>query len=160
VFDFTRGQVLVSVDAGQTFAASLKGLPELNPSWQRGFIVSAPGALRDLWIGLPDALVRVGGIDERPRTIKRIAGAERLALGKAAPGAAYPSVYLAGRAVTPAGQESQGLFRSDDAGASFRRIDGAHQNFAGIVSLAADPLEHGTVYVGTRGRGVFMGSAR
>jgi len=160
VFDFTRGQVLVSVDAGQTFATSLKGLPELNPSWQRGFIVSAPGALRDLWIGLPDALVRVGGIDERPRTIKRVAGAERLALGKAAPGATYPSVYLAGRWVPPAGDEVQGLFRSDDAGASFRRIDGANQNFAGIVSLAADPLEHGTVYVGTRGRGVFMGSIR
>jgi hypothetical protein len=160
VFDFTRGQVLVSVDAGQTFVPSLKGLPELNPSWQRGFIVSAPGVLRDLWIGLPDALVRVGGIDERPRTIKRVAGAERLALGKAAPAAAYPSVYLAGRCVTPKGEEMQGLFRSDDAGANFRRIDDAQRHFAGILSLAADPLEHGTVYVGTRGRGVFMGSVR
>jgi len=160
VFDFTRGQVLVSVDAGQSFAVSLKGLPELNPSWQRGFIVSAPGAPRDLWIGLPDALVRVGGIDERPRTIKRVASAERLALGKAAPGAAYPSVFLAGRCLMSKGEEVTGLFRSDDAGASFQRIDGAGRQFAGIVSLAADPLEHGTVYVGTRGRGVFMGSVR
>lgn len=159
VFDFTRGQVLTSVDAGQTFAVGVKGLPPLNPAWQRGFVLSAPGALRDLWIGLPDALVRVGGVDGRPLTIKQVVGAERLAFGKAAPGASYPSVYLAGRMTTPKGEAQQGLFRSDDAGASFRRLDDARQHFAGILSLAADPLEHGTVYVGTRGRGIFIGTA-
>lgn len=160
VLDFTRGEVLVSVDAGQTFVPSLTGLPELNPSWQRGFIVSAPGALRDLWIGLPDALVHVGGVDERARTVKRVAGVERLALGKAGQGASYPSVYLAGRVATPAGTEATGLFRSDDAGASFRPIDDPRHRLGGVISLAADPLEHGTVYVGTRGRGVFIGTSR
>lgn len=160
VLDITRGQVLVSVDAGQTFTTSLTGLPVLNPSWQRGFIVSAPGALRDLWIGLPDALVRVGGVDARPRMIKRVTGAERLALGKAAPGADYPSIYLAGRMDTSTGAEVAGLFRSDDAGASFRPIDDPRQRLGAVISLAADPLEHGTVYVGTRGRGVFIGTSR
>lgn len=160
VLDITRGQVLVSVDAGQTFTPSLTGLPVLNPSWQRGFVVSAPGAPRDLWIGLPEGLVHVGGVDARPRMIKRVTGAERLALGKAAAGADYPSVYLAGRMDTSTGGEAAGLFRSDDAGASFRRIDDAGQRFGAVVSLAADPLEHGTVYVGTRGRGVFMGTGR
>ena len=160
VFDFTRGQVLVSVDAGQSFAPSLTGLPELNPAWQRGFVVSAPGALRDLWIGLPDALVHVAGVDERPRTVKRVTGADRLALGKAAPGAAYPSIYLAGRMATASGNESTGLFRSDDAAASFRPIDDPRQRLGAVISLAADPLENGIVYVGTRGRGVFIGSSR
>lgn len=160
VLDITRGQVLVSVDAGQTFTTSLTGLPVLNPSWQRGFIVSAPGALRDLWIGLPDALVRVGGVDARPRMIKRVTGAERLALGKAAAGADYPSIYLAGRMATSTGTEVAGLFRSDDAGASFRPIDDPRQRLGAVISLAADPLEHGTVYVGSRGRGVFIGTSR
>ena len=160
VLDFVRGDVLVSVDAGQSFAPSLTGLPTLNPSWQRGFIVSAPGALRDLWIGLPDALVHVGGVDETARAIKRVTGVERLALGKAAPGAAYPSVYLVGRVITSMSTETTGLFRSDDGGASFALIDDARQRFGGVISLAADPLEHGTVYVGTRGRGVFIGRGR
>jgi hypothetical protein len=151
---------VVSVDAGQTFTTSLTGLPELNPSWQRGFIVSAPGALRDLWIGLPDALVHLGGVDPPARTIKRVTGVERLALGKAAPGAAYPAVYLVGRVATSPNSESTGLFRSDDAGASFRRIDEPRQRLGAVISLAADPLEHGTVYVGTRGRGVFIGRGR
>jgi hypothetical protein len=160
VFDFTSGQVLVSVDAGQTFTTSLTGLPKLNPSWQRGFVVSAPGKLRDLWIGLPDALLHVGGVDERAITIKSVSGVERLALGKAASGAAYHSVYLAGRLANDNGTESAGLFRSDDAGTTFRAIDGERNRFGGVLSLAADPLEHGTVYVGSRGRGVLVGKPR
>ncbi len=157
VLDITRGEVLVSVDAGQSFAPSLTGLPTFNPSWQSGFIVSAPGTLRDLWIGLPDALVHVGSVDEPARTIKRVTAVERLALGKAAPGAAYPSVFLVGRVMTSPSSETTGLFRSDDAGASFSLIDDPRQRFGGVISLAADPLEHGTVYVGSRGRGVFIG---
>ena len=157
VFDITRGQVLVSVDAGATFAPGLTGLPSLNPSWQRGTLLSAPGKLRDLWIGLPDALLNVGGVDERARTIRAVAGVERLTLGKAAPGAAYHSVYLYGRVQSANGTELVGLFRSDDAGASFKAIDDEQHRFGGVLSLAADPLEHGTVYVGTPGRGVFVG---
>lgn len=159
VFDFVRGEVLVSVDAGASFVPSLTGLPGLNPSWQRGFLVSAPGKLRDLWIGLPDALLNVGGVDERARTIKNVAGAAQLALGKAAPGAPYLSVYLAGRVLSTNGVERVGLFRSDDAGASFHAIDERHR-FGAVLALAADPLEHGTVYIGTRGRGVLVGKPR
>lgn len=157
VFDITRGQVLVSVDAGESFTPSLTGLPTLNPSWQRGILLSAPGKLRDLWIGLPDALVHVGGVDERERTLKGVTGVERLALGKGAAGAAYHSVYLVGRMQHPNGGDLVGLFRSDDAGASFKAIDDERHRFGAVLSLAADPLEHGTVYLGTQGRGVFVG---
>jgi len=160
VLDITRGEVLVSVDAGQSFTPSLTGLPTLNPSWQSGFIVSAPGVLRDLWIGLPDALVHCGGVNEPARTIKRVTGVERLALGKAAPGATYPIVYMVGRVITSVSTERTGLYRSDDAGASFSLIDDPRQRFGAVISLAADPLEYGTVYVGTRGRGVFIGRGR
>jgi hypothetical protein len=92
--------------------------------------------------------------------IKRVTGVERLALGKAASGAAYPSIYLAGQVATSTGTEARGLFCSDDAGASFRPIDDPRQRLGSVISLAADPLEHGTVYVGTRGRGVFIGTSR
>ena len=76
---------------------------------------------------------------------------------KAAPGAAYHSLYLYGRVPGPNGSERVGLFRSDDAGASFKAIDDERHRFCGVLSLAADPLEHGTVYLGTQGRGVFVG---
>ncbi|HLO96690.1 MAG TPA: hypothetical protein VK195_20470, partial [Burkholderiaceae bacterium] len=156
VLDIVQGQVLVSVDAGRSFAPSLTGLPSLNPSWQRGVLVSAPGKLRDLWIGLPDALVNVGGVEAGARTVRNVAAAHHIALGAAAPGAAYPSLYLVGR-VLIAGRPLDGLFRSDDAGASFQPLFDDRHRFGAVLSLAADPLEYGTVYLASQGRGVFVG---
>lgn len=163
VFDFTRGQVLVSVDAGRSFTPNLVGLPALNPVWQRGLLVSAPGKVRDLWIGLPDALLHVAGAgagaDQKVRTITQVSAVSHLALGKAAQGAAYHGLFLHGR-VQSGGQERAGLFRSDDAGATFRPIDDMRHRYGGVLALAADPLEHGTVYVATSGRGVVVGKPR
>jgi hypothetical protein len=68
----------------------------------------------------------------------------------------YHSLYLAG-SVQHGSAGVDGLYRSDDAGASFRPIDDAQHRFGAILALAADPLEHGTVYLATQGRGVFVG---
>jgi len=160
VLDIVRGEMLVSVDAGASFTPSVTGLPKLNASWQRGLLLSAPGKLRDLWIGLPDGLLNLGGVDASVRSISGVAGVDRLALGKGAPGAPYHSIYLSGRVRDAGGAERIGLFRSDDAGASFKAIDDGRQRFGGVLSLAADPLEHGTVYLGTQGRGVIVGKPR
>jgi len=160
VLDIVRGEMLVSVDAGASFTPSVTGLPKLSASWQRGLLLSAPGKLRDLWIGLPDRLLNLGGVDATVRSISGVAGVDRLALGKGAPGAPYHSIYLSGRVPDAGGAERIGLFRSDDAGASFKAIDDGRQRFGGVLSLAADPLEHGTVYLGTQGRGVIVGKPR
>lgn len=159
VFDYTRGQVLVSVDAGRSFTPNLVGLPALNPVWQRGLLVSAPGRVRDLWIGLPDALLHVAGGEQNLRTIAQVSAVSHLALGKAAKGAAYHGLFLHGR-MRSGDVERAGLFRSDDAGATFNPIDDARHRYGGVLALAADPLEHGTVYVATSGRGVVVGKPR
>jgi hypothetical protein len=49
------------------------------------------------------------------------------------------------------------LFRSDDAGASFKRINDDRHRFGRLVAMAADPLEHGKLYVAPQGRGVLVG---
>jgi hypothetical protein len=156
VLDITQGRVLVSVDGGESFAPNLTGLPKLNPSWQRGMLVSAPGKLRDLWIGLSDRLMHVAGVDEQVSTSRRVYGVQQLALGKAAAGSAYHSVYMFGT-LDRNGIGVDGLYRSDDAGVSFRHIDDPRHRFGAVISLAADPLEHGTVSVGSQGRGVLIG---
>ena len=124
--------------------------------WQRGLLVSAPGKVRDLWIGLPDALLHVAGADQKVRTIAQVSAVSHLALGKAAQGAAYHGLFLHGR-VQGGGEERAGLFRSDDAGVTFKPIDDMQHRYGGVLALAADPLEHGTVYVATSGRGVVVG---
>lgn len=156
VLDVTSGTLLVSVDGGQSFGTSVTGLPRFNPSWQRGMVVSAPGKLRDIWIGLPDRLLHFAGPEAPVRTIARNYGVQHLALGKAAAGAAYHSVYVYGHMKGEAGGV-EGLFRSDDMGESFVALQDSRQRFGTLRALEADPLEHGTVYLATSGRGVLIG---
>jgi photosystem II stability/assembly factor-like uncharacterized protein len=89
-----------------------------------------------------------------------VSWAKFVALGKAAPGAAYHSVYVCGNVGIGMAEHQQGLFRSDDAGTTFRRIDDDKHRFGDLRALAADPVEHGTVYLAPSGRGVVMGSPR
>jgi hypothetical protein len=77
-------------------------------------------------------------------------GATLVALGKAAPGAAYSAaVYVVG---VVNGQ--WGVYRSDDGGASWTRFnDDAHQ-YGGIGVLAADQNIYGRIYFSGTGRGL------
>lgn len=157
VYDTANGTILVSADGGESFKPTVTGLTKLNPAWQSAQLVAAPGKLRDLWVGLPDGLVHIPGIEERGANVRRVAEARLVALGKAAAGAAYHSVYVWGRVGIGNAEPQPGLFRSDDAGASFRRIDDERHRYGGLQALAADPLEHGVVYLAPRGRGVIAG---
>ncbi len=155
--DTAAGNLLVSADGGLTFSLSVTGLPKLQP-WQSARLVSAPGMVRDLWIALPEGLLHLQGLEARAKTIRGVEEAWLVALGQAAPGASYFSVYLHGR-VTVNGTSTDGLFRSDDAGGSWRRIDDEAHRYGALQALAADPLEHGTVYLAAQGRGVIVGKA-
>jgi hypothetical protein len=141
-----------------SFRPVITGLPKLQ-DWQAASLVCAPGTLRDLWLALPDGLLRLAGLDRPAKRMCAVSEAWLLALGKAAPGAAYHSVYLWGK-VWVGGAETEGLFRSDDAGHSFQRIDDERHRYGRLLSMAADPLEHGTVYLAPHGRGVLMGRPR
>ena len=52
------------------------------------------------------------------------------------------------------------LFRSDDTGAHFTHIDDDRHRYKLLLSITADPLEHGTVYIAPHGRGVIVGKPR
>ncbi|MGM9489990.1 hypothetical protein [Ideonella sp. YS5] len=158
VYDRTSGRILVSVDGGASFKPIITGLPVLQ-FWQSSQLISAPGTMRDLWLAVPDGLLYLAGPDKRGRTIKGVADPWLIAVGKAAPGASYHSLYVWGK-VLVGGTPVEGLFRSDDTGASFKRIDDDQHRFGRLQSLAADPLEHGVLYVAAQGRGLLVGKPR
>lgn len=158
VHDRAGGQVLASADGGQTFKPIITGLPKVE-SWQTAQLVCAPGAVRDLWLALPDGLLHLSGPDKPARTIKGVAEPWMVALGKAAPGRAYHSVYVWGK-VNTGGALVEGLFRSDDGGARFQRINDDRHRFGELLSMSADPLEHGTLFIAPHGRGVIVGRPR
>jgi photosystem II stability/assembly factor-like uncharacterized protein len=81
-----------------------------------------------------------------------IDSAVSLGFGKAAPGHAEATLFLAG-----AIDGQRGLFRSIDGGAHWQRInDDAHQ-YGEVGYVTGDPRVFGRVYFATGGRGIFRG---
>lgn len=160
VHDPAAGEIRISVDGGRSFATGITGLTKVDPRWQSAGMAVAPGKVRDLWVALPDGLLHLPGLEGRTKIVRGVEEAWLVALGKGAPGAAYHSVYVWGRVGVGAAPAVEGLFRSDDAGGSFRRIDDDRHRYGRLLALAADPLEHGTVYVAPHGRGIIMGRPR
>jgi len=78
-------------------------------------------------------------------------------VGKAAPDKSYPALYIWGR---PKSTDPTGLYRSDDEGANWVRInDDAHQ-FGGPGNaqfVKGDMNFYGRVYMSTVGRGIIYG---
>jgi hypothetical protein len=74
-----------------------------------------------------------------------------VALGKPAPGSSYSAaVYVVGTI-----NGVWGVWRSDDAGANWTRINDDATRFAGIGVIAADQNIYGRLYISGNGRGVF-----
>jgi hypothetical protein len=85
----------------------------------------------------------------------QLAGVEEIhafGFGKAAPGRAYPALYLVG---TVKGQ--RGIFRSIDVARTWVRINDDQHQWGLVLQITGDPRIYGRVYVGTHGRGVFYG---
>ena len=117
----------------------------------RDHVVVVPDREGDLWICLYDGLYHLqkdGSFLRMPHVEKGLA----LGFGKAAPGTDYPALYLIG---TADGQP--GVFRSDDAGLSYVRInDDAHQ-WGSLLLVTGDMNRYGRVYLAAHGRGALYG---
>lgn len=151
-------KVYCSTDGGHTFtASSVAPKPHMfSSSW----LAVNPFVEGDVWLADGNNLYHStdSGVNWTKLTTMATAGTEwtnthgatMVALGKTASGAAYSAaVYLDG---TVGGVD--GLFRSDDAGVTWTRInDDAHQ-WGGIGHIAADTSTYGRVYISGGGRGI------
>jgi xyloglucan-specific exo-beta-1,4-glucanase len=152
------GKVYSSTDGGHTFTASSLSLkPNMyNATW----LAVNPNAEGDVWLADANNLyhstdsgvtwTRLTAMATVGNEWTQTHGATLVALGKPAAGATYSAaIYLVG---TIGGIE--GLYRSDDMGANWTRInDNAHQ-FGGIGRITADNVTYGRVYVSGGGRGI------
>jgi photosystem II stability/assembly factor-like uncharacterized protein len=147
VNDPTQGQIEISVDGGASFQPAATGLPLGARA-----LALAPGRLRDLWLPTDQGLFHSADPNHPFRNLKHVESADAIGFGMAAPGHDYPTLYLAGRV-----DGVTGLFRSEDEGASWVRINDPHHQFGWIGQLSGDPRVFGRVYLLTTGRGVMVG---
>lgn len=152
-FDATSGKLYVSDNGGVEFKEAGAGVgelgsrfqPELRPDPQRSAVVYLTASWRGLLRWSAGKLERLAHVES----------AESLGLGKPRDGREVPTLFVSGMV---AGQ--QGLFRSDDEGRTWRRIDDDAHRFGRIRHVTGDPKRHGRVYFAGPGRGVLYGDPR
>jgi xyloglucan-specific exo-beta-1,4-glucanase len=161
--DFKRAQLYVSMDGGRTFRQRVsRGLPAsliddvpTSPE-QQWPLIATPGRRGDLWLVAREGLFHS---TDAARSFVRVDGGVSVAdlsFGKARPGRNYPALYAVGALGT-----TVAIWRSDDEGASWLRInDARHEYGREYRCIAGDPRVFGRVYVGTDGRGIVYGEPR
>ncbi len=150
--DIAAGKIYRSTDGGATFTTNdVIGLTETEGRGMR--LAAVPGREGDLWLYGRGLLYHStdGGTVFKP--LINPPDISALGFGKAARRKGYPALYLAS-----SGNGQQGVFRSDDAGVTWVRInDDLHQWGNRFRCIAGDPRIYGRVYVGTDGRGLLYG---
>jgi hypothetical protein len=157
-YAYAAGVFYLSTDGGATFAATAAaGLPaEGNVRFK-----ALPGAAGEIWFagGKEGLTYGLWHSTDSGRTFARVAGVEEadaIGFGKAAPGRRYPTLFTTAQI-----RGVRGIFRSDDRGRSWTRInDGQHQYAWTGAAITGDARIYGRVYVATNGRGIIYGDPR
>jgi hypothetical protein len=158
VYFFAAGVFYVSTDGGATFAASAAtGLPaEGNVRFK-----AVPGRRGDVWLaggkeGGTYGLWRSVDAGATFTRLSNVEEADTIGFGKPARGRSYPTLFSSAQI-----RGVRGIFRSDDAGRRWVRINDDDHQWAWTGSaITGDPRVHGRVYVSTNGRGVIVGDPR
>lgn len=111
----------------------------------------------NVWVSLgTDGLYASTNSGNTFSKIQGVQNSKLFAFGKAQPGKFVPAVYVYGTV-----NNVNGFFRSDDMGVTWNNI-GPLGNGIGLGNepqiMAADRQIYGQVYVGTNGRGMYVGS--
>jgi len=140
--------VYVSNDAAQTFSATGATVPGATS------LRTVFGRAGEVWLVARDGLYHSLDSAHSFSKLTDVSGGVDVGFGQAQ-SAGYPALYFAGTV----GGES-GIFRSDDAGATFSRVDDDAHQFGYVSHVSGDPRSYGRVYLGTGGRGIIYGDLR
>ncbi len=150
-FDPGSGALYVSGDGGVEFRQAGAGIGAVG-DWYRAEIRPNPWRAGEAWV----AAGWRGLLHWSPGRLQRVPGVDNVfsvGLGRPAADDGRPVLFVYGDV---AGK--RGLYRSDDGGRRWTRIDNDAQRFAGGVRhVTGDPRVHGRVYFGTEGRGIWYG---
>jgi len=130
---------------------------------------TSPTAAGDLWLSISGATATgehgLYHSTDGGSSWSRLSGvqwAQSISLGKGKPGGTSPALYLLGQVggTRPASDQDADiqLYRSDDAGRTWARINTDAHQFAGAGTITGDNQVWGRVYVCTGGRGIFVGT--
>ena len=146
LYDPSNGRFMVGKDGGERFSITQMFATE------GGIIRAEPRQRGVVWVPTSDGLYVSSESGGAFRKLAAPSAAYQVGFGHAAPGHDRDSVFLLGRI-----GEAEGLFRSDDSGETWIRIDDPELRYGWIRAITGDGQIYGRVYLGTSGRGILVG---
>jgi len=152
-FDRISGKLYVSGNGGVEFKEAGAGVgefgewfrPQLRPDPTRSAVVYVGASWRGLLRWSPGKLERLAGVEQ----------VDAFGLGRGKDGGDVPTLFVSGKV-----NGVQGLFRSDDEGHRWQRVDDDMHRFGRIRLVEGDARVPGRVYIAGSGRGILMGEPR
>ena len=144
-------QLFISVDGGQSFTQ----LGTLGSATSTQQIAASPFTAGEFFVSTDHGVWHATNYGKQLSGLGGLTAAWSIAVGKGASSGAV-SLYAAG---TIDGANS--LYRTDDLGSTWAKLpttEKALGSASGMI-LAADPNTYSQVFVGTNGRGIFVGHA-
>jgi hypothetical protein len=156
-YAFANGKFYVSVDGGVSFTATAAaGVPASGDSFR---FKAVPGHEGDIWLAGGSNGSGVYGLWHSTNSgssfikLANVDKADTIGFGMPAAGRSYVSLFSSAQV-----GGVRGIFRSDDAGATWSRInDDQHQWGSTNAAITGDPRIFGRVYLSTNGRGIIYG---
>ncbi|MFC3550522.1 cellulase [Lysobacter cavernae] len=152
-FDPVSGKLYVSGDGGVTFKETAGGIGAIGERF-RAQLRPAPGHSGTVYIAASwRGLLRwsAKGLERLPK----VENAFALGLGKPKDDGGAPTLFVYGQI-----DGKIGVYRSEDDGRHWTRIDDDAHRFGDIRLVVGDPRVYGRVYLGTHGRGIVYGEPR
>lgn len=149
-FDPASGRLFTSDDGGESFAQARDGVDAIADGF-RGELLPSPEKAGEVFFAAASrGLMRwgEGGLERLPGVENAFAAG----LGAPRPGSSTPALFVHGQV-----DGAVGLYRSDDGGREWVRIDDARHRFGSLRMLTGDSRVHGRVYLATGGRGIIYG---
>ncbi|HTR41264.1 MAG TPA: hypothetical protein VMH87_06575 [Pseudomonadales bacterium] len=162
-FDQNTDTLYVSTNGAANFQPVKFSFPFTpTPRGQGGFgvpdatLIATPEREGDLWLTCgTNGLWHSTDAGQSFAKIESVNTALAFGCGKAAPQGKAPAFFLFGNVTS-----QRGIFRSDDAGLTWLRLNDADHQFGWINHLTGDPRVFGRVYLATTGRGIIYGEPR
>ncbi|KAL4803019.1 Oligoxyloglucan-reducing end-specific xyloglucanase [Aspergillus unguis] len=154
-YSFTDGYWYLSKDGGlsySVFSAEEVGLPVYSGAPP----ITNFNRAGEIWLALGDL-----GVYHTRNLGKRwtkITGhgvvARSLTIGAGARRSSEPALFILGKVAVTGPQSKEGVYRSDDNGKTWVRVNDEQHQYGGIGMIQGDPRVYGRVYLGTGGRGI------